>query len=445
MMFALFNLITLGVVVGSVFLLTLLNLRWGVVLFTVTALINVFFEVFLEKLFPIELDLLMGFVVLTRFLARFTLRKERWRRSALDLPVLILIVAGVVTLTAMAFRGSDYFGEMASQVISLTMIMGMSLVVFQILRDLETVKQTLEAFTVTVTAMGLFGIVTLSLGIQSIQIGGVKLVLCSKWGGIGARLGGLYGQPNTFAMPLVLALPVSVAFALTGRSKVQRLLWTSAGGICAVALLFSQSRSGILGAFLGMLVMGLILAKGAGLTRLIRYTFVIGLIIYGALAVTGMLNPVLERLSPAYQLYQLEMGRPEQNRLLIWQRALGLAFQNPFGYGAETKYLIGKSFGVERKSVHNVFVSYLANFGWLGFVGIFLLALVPIRQLWKFVHIADNTEWKVIGTGLLAGLVGFWVHNLFHSMIHWIAVWIYFACVAATLWLGYISRRVIPS
>ena len=435
-MSTLFNFITLSVIVGSVFLLTLLNLRWGVVLLTVIALINVF----LEKLFPIELDLLMGFVVLTGFLGRFTLRKEQWRRSVLDLPVLILILAGVVTLTAMAFRGSDYFEEMASQVISLTMVMGMSLVVFQILRTPETIKQTLQAFTVTVTAIGLLGIVTLSLGIQSIQIGGVKLALWSEWGGIGARLGGLYGQPNTFALPFVLALPVSVAFALIGRSKVQQLLWASAGGICAVALLFSQSRSGILGAFLGMLVMGLILAKGAELTRLIRYTFVIGLIIYGALAVTGMLNPVLERLSPAYQLYQLKMGRPEQNRLLIWQRALALAFQNPFGYGAETKYLIGESFGIERRSVHNVFLSSLTGLGWLGFVGILLLAIVPMRQLWKFVHIADNTEWKKIGTGLLSGLIGFWVHNFFHSMIHWIAVWIYFACVAATIQLRYISK-----
>jgi len=436
-MSTLFNSITLGVVVGAVFLLTLLNLRWGVVLLTVIALINVF----LEKLFPIELDLLMGFVVLTGFLVRFTLRKEQWRRSVLDLPVLILILAGVVTLTAMAFRGSDYFGEMASQVISLTMIMGMSLGVFQILRDPETIKQTLQAFTVTITAIGLLGIVTLSFGIQSIQIGGVELVLYRGWGSGGAvRLGGIYEQPNTFAMPLVLALPVSVAFALTGRSKVQQCLWASAGGICAVALLISQSRSGVLGAFLGMLVMGLILVKEAKLTRLIRYIFVIGLIVYGTLAVTGMLNPVLERLSPAYQLYQLEMGRPEENRLLIWQRALTLAFQNPFGYGAETKYLIGESFGIERKSVHNVFLSSLAGLGWLGFMGILLLAIVPMRQLRKFVHIVDNVGWKVIGTGLFAGLIGFWVHNFFHSIIHWIAVWIYFACVAATIQLRYISK-----
>jgi len=194
-MSTLFNVITLGVVVGFVFLLTLLNLGWGVLFLTVVALVNVF----LEELFPVEVDIIVGLALLFGFFTKFALHRERWRRSVLDVPVLILILAGVVTLTAMAFRGSDYFGEMASQVLSLTMIMGMSLVVFQILKDARTTQRTLQVFTATVAGIALLGSLVLFLGIQAVQIGGVEFVLYRGWGGVGARLGGVYGQPCLWA------------------------------------------------------------------------------------------------------------------------------------------------------------------------------------------------------------------------------------------------------
>jgi len=408
----------------------------GVLLLTVVSL----FSVFLEELLPIEVDTVVGFMLLTGFIAKFAFGKPAWKRSVLDIPVLILIAAGLITLTAMTFRGSDYLRETAAQLISLIMVMGMSLVIVQILRDFRSIGLTLLVFTLITAAIALLGILALLLNIQTIYIGGAEITVARRWGGVGVRIGGAYEQPNIFATPLVLALPLSVAFALTGASRVRQLFWVGAAGICAVALLLSQSRSGTLGAFLGILMMSVILARGIKPSKLICYVIVIGLFAYGALTMTGMLNPALERLSPSYQAYQLETGRPEQNRLLIWQRALPLAFQNPFGYGAETAYLIGASFGIERKGVHNVFLSSLTGLGWLGFVGILLLVIKPIRRLWRFVYRVSNTEWKVIGAGLLGGLVGFWIHNLFHSMIHWMAVWIYFACVAATIQLTYIGE-----
>ena len=340
----------------------------------------------------------------------------------------------------MTFRGSDYLNETAAQLISLIMVMSMGLVIVQILRDFRSIRLALQVFTLAVSAIALLGMFALLFDIQRIHIGGAGITVAHRWGGVEVRIGGVYEQPNIFATPLVLALPVGVAFTLVERKRLKRFLWMGVVIVVTVGLLLSQSRSGILGAFLGFLVMSLILYRSGRFSPLISRAFVAVFIVYGILATTGMLNPILERLSLTYQIYQLEMGRPEQNRLLIWQRALALAFQNPLGYGAETKYLIGESFGIGRKSVHNVFLVYLTGFGWLGFIGIVLLALRPVRGLWRFVYKVKNTEWKVIGAGLLAGLVGFWVHNFFHSIIHWIAVWIYFACVAATIQLRYISK-----
>jgi len=409
----------------------------GVLLLTVVSLFNVF----LEKLLPIEVDIVVGFILLAGFIAKFAVGKSAWKRSILDLPVLILIVAGLITLTAMTFRGSDYLSETAAQLISLIMVMSMSLVIVQILRDFRSIRLALQVFTLTVSAIPLLGMFALLLDIQRVHIGGAEITVAHRWGGVGVRIGSVYEQPNIFATPLVLVLPLCMAFALVERKRSKRLLWITIAGVVAVSLLMSQSRSGILGAFLGLLVMSLVLGRSGRVRLLIRDAFVAAFIVYGILATTGMLNPVLERVSPSYQIYQLEMGRPEHNRLIIWQRALILPFQNPFGYGAETKYLIGESFGIERKSVHNVFLAYLTGFGWLGFIGIVLLALRPVRGLWRFIHKSDNPELKVIGAGLLAGLLGLWVHNLFHAFIHWMGVWIYFACVAATLKYNYVLKE----
>jgi len=391
------------------------------------------FNVFLEKLLPIEVDIVVGFMLLTGFIVKFAITKPAWKHSILDLPVLILIAAGLSTLAIMVFRGSDYVCETADQFISLIMIMSMSLLIDQTLRNFRSIHLVVQVFTLTVAAMALLGIFFPLFDIQKVHTGGVEITVARRWGGVGVRIGSVYEQPNIFATPLILALPVGVAFTLVERSRLKRLLWMGVVVVVTVGLLSSQSRSGILGAFLGLLAMGLVLWRRGRLTALIRYTFFVAIIVYAVLGTTGILNSILERLSPTYQFYQLEMTGPEHNRLIIWQKAIALAFQNPFGYGAETKYLIGESFGIEWKTVHNVFLGYLTSFGWLGFIGIVLLALRPVRGLWRFIHKSDNPELKVIGAGLLAALLGLWVHNLFHAYIHWAAVWVYLACVASII------------
>jgi len=412
-----------------------INLKWGVVLLVIVSLLNTF----LEGLLPVEADVVVGLIVVTRFLPQLFLH-HRWKRSVLDAPVLILVLAGVVTLAGLAFKGSEFFGETATGVLRLILVMAMSLVVFQIIKEERMIQQVLQVFALTVTAMALLSIVLLLLGVSTVRVGQAEITVFHRWGGIQVRLGGFYEQPNTFATPLVLALPIAIAFSLIGKSRLRRVLWAAAAGICAAGLLLSQSRSGVLGALLGVLIMGLVLVKSGKIVSLLHKGFVLTFLVLIVLGATNMIKPVIERLSVEYQMLQL-IGVQEPSRFVIWREAILLAYQNPLGYGAETKHLVGKSLGLDQKSLHNVFIDYLTSFGWLGFVGIFILAVTPVRRLWRFICSTTDAEWKVISAGLLAGLVGFWVHNLAHSMIYWVAVWLYFVGVAATLRLGYISKK----
>ncbi|HOP59815.1 MAG TPA: O-antigen ligase family protein [Candidatus Saccharicenans sp.] len=439
-MFAQIDFFLLGLLGAGIFLLILARLEWGVLLLAVVTVTNVLWE----RLFPFEADTVIGAIVLIAFLANLAFRKKKWKRSALDVPVLILILAGLTSLAVQGFTASQYFNETATQLVSLATIMGMSLLIVQILDNPKAIQRILKVLTITALLTSLPTMVAMFLGVSSIQIGRLELTLFGRWGGVGARLGGIYEQPNVFATLPVLNLSIGIAFAMNSKSKVRRAFWIGVSIVCITSLLMSQSRSAILGALLGLFIMALIVRKRHMLFRYLGASVLMALVTFVVLEKGGILESVLERLSWYYYMSQQAAGT-EPSRPEIWREAFILAVHNPFGYGAETKYLLGGAFGLAMKSGHNVFIDYLVSLGWLGFMGILVLVANPLHGLWKFIHNNDDREWQVLGAGLLAGLLGLWIHNLFHSMIHWMAIWIYFACVAATIQLGYnVPKKATP-
>ncbi len=426
---SLIQLLTLASLAGGIFLLVLIDLKWGVFLLTFASIGNVL----LEQLLPVKLDIILGVVILMVFFAKFAVYKSKWKRSILDLPVVILISAGILTLAVQAFRGSEFFSETANQFASFFAIMLMALVIVQILTDHKAIGSLLQIFVVTVGFISLLTVLALALDIPSLRIGDVELTLFHGWGGIKARLGGIYQQPNIFATLLVLAFPLGVVFALVNRGKTKRLFWIGMSIICAGALFLSQSRSAILGGIAGLIVMVILFIRSRAVSTYatIWNSLLIGFGVIAILWATGMLNFVLERLTWEYYVYQ--QATDPAPRLEIWREAFLLALRNPLGYGAETSYLVGQSLGLERMGVHNVFLGFLNSWGVLGFIGVLVLALASIKGLWRLTYTSKDWSVKVLSAGLIAGLVGLWVHNLAHSIIHWIAVWIYFACVAGML------------
>ncbi len=104
--------------------------------------------------------------------------------------------------------------------------------------------------------------------------------------------------------------------------------------------------------------------------------------------------------------------------------------------------MIGHSLGVGDKSAHNAFISSLVGIGILGFIGMVLLFVFPLKYLWKMFKKVSNDSIRMLSLGLITGLVGFWIHNLAHTIIHWLVVWIYFASVAALLRIGGYNQRL---
>jgi len=390
-----------------------------------------------ERVLPVEPDIIIGVLILIGFIGRLTLKRSKWKKSILDKPIIIILSAIALSLSGLGFRGSQYFNDTLIGYVRLISMMLLSLIIYQIINIQDSLK-ILVIFTMVVGFISLLGIFGLLTGISSVQIGGLEISLYKPWGGVQARLGGIYEQPNTFGAILTLAFPIGIALSLLNKKVVGKILWMFVSIICLVGLLYSQSRSAILGVVLGTFIMAVIFMR---IYKRPHYIFTILLASAGAIsmiAVKGMLEPVLMRLSWNYYIYQ-QITSAEPSRLEMWKEALRLTFNNPLGYGAETKYMVGSGLGVESKSVHNVFLSFLSGMGILGFIGIISLALIPLVRLWKLAFESQHIEHKVLATGLFTGLLGFWIFNLAHSVIHWVAIWVYFACVATFIRFGNIK------
>lgn len=59
-------------------------------------------------------------------------------------------------------------------------------------------------------------------------------------------IGGFYSNPNDMAFAIVLSLPFCLAFLLTAKSAVRKVLWASGMFIMAVALVLTASRAGFI-------------------------------------------------------------------------------------------------------------------------------------------------------------------------------------------------------
>ena len=85
--------------------------------------------------------------------------------------------------------------------------------------------------------------------IQGASVAVIAIVSITKSHGqdrLQGVLGGIYGNPNDLAFAIVLALPFCLAFLLSAKGVLKKLVWASAMLIMAAALLLTASRAGFI-------------------------------------------------------------------------------------------------------------------------------------------------------------------------------------------------------
>jgi len=274
-----------------------------------------------------------------------------------------------------------------------------------------------------------------------------------------SRVFGTFGQPNWLAAYLITLFPVSLGIGIS-QLIVKRQNWTVVGlaflslTLFFTVLLFTQSRSGMAGLLISLLVFGGV-SLGVLLSQhKIRQSKIVGSVL--AATLVGMIgisqlygqsllanvDSLLARFNPGVtsqteSTAPVEESAPVVNRLdiggtdsgeirrIVWNGAINVFRRYPLlGSGVETfAYSYYQDRPVEHNNVsewdflynkaHNEFLNYLATTGIVGLSTYVLLLIwfgvVVVAHVFKNHQVSAEESYHLIG--MLAGITALTVSN----------------------------------
>lgn len=269
------------------------------------------------------------------------------------------------------------------------------------------------------------------------------------------RIFGTFGQPNWLAAYLVVLLPLTVAYAIrqTHRFMWKQVVWPTSFVLFCLVLLYTQSRSGIVGAgialgtFLTFTLLHTYLFNPSitNLPSALRHKIVpytLGAVVLFSVLTLVIPNPVRNRILTLLSIRtsaptavvpttgtQLETGGSESGdiRKVVWKGSIDVWKRYPvFGSGVETfAYSYFTDRPVEHNALsewdflynkaHNEFLNFLATTGIVGlFSYIALIAsfiVLPLR--WAFARGKKEEFSPYVWIGTSASLIGLSISNFF--------------------------------
>ena len=249
-------------------------------------------------------------------------------------------------------------------------------------------------------------------------------------------------DPNDLAYVLLSTLPLALAFALTARTKVKRLINAGVCAVLLIALLLTSSRGGFFGlvAMLAVIVLIPLRRPQDGKSRNRIVLPVVGLLCASMLVWSYLPAETRDRLSSVLQLgsdYNMDTTN-SSSRSAIWKRNFAAALRRPVGYGVNAFPMVDMRTGGKFKTAHNSYLEVLVELGFLGlllFMRMYVLswrALKRVRQsLLAAVPSEEHDQVLVFARMLQVALVGNAVSGFFLSMAYNMLLWVLFAVVIA--------------
>lgn len=205
------------------------------------------------------------------------------------------------------------------------------------------------------------------------------------------RIFATLGQPNWLASYLTLILPVSIAFFLSAVKRNHRILFFASSLLIFTAIVMTNSRAGILGAFIGISILTALniknILKNKFLWILIYVCFAAVILLFGKFLFERFFeakNTIQIQNNERAELPQTSLPpapagtESSEIRIIVWQGALKAFRAKPvLGWGPETfaySYYKFRPFTHNATTewnffynkAHNEFLNYLANIGTVG-------------------------------------------------------------------------------
>ncbi|GAP62774.1 hypothetical protein ARMA_1197 [Ardenticatena maritima] len=234
------------------------------------------------------------------------------------------------------------------------------------------------------------------------------------------RASGTFSNSNAAGGYLLLAMYLFLALPL---GKYTWLKWP-VGFIFLLAILMTGSNGALLGALLGLGVLGVawLMKQGRALLLLVAMLAISTSLLA---ALTPVVGPMLfDQFSQQdFAFAYVRLADKLQKRTAIWQGGLEAMKESPLGIGANM------SAEVVSGGMHNDYVAFFVERGLIGFVGLMILfgelffALATALRLGR----TSANYWTTMA--LLAGLLGIMLMSTTHEATHGRPLWVLFAAI----------------
>jgi O-antigen ligase len=287
-----------------------------------------------------------------------------------------------------------------------------------------------RAFRVLLASLAFIGAAEAAYGILNLLAGNEMLLIWKRWIFFDSATGTLSSR-NHFAFVMELLLPVAIAFAvISGRAsrdrvadpgelKARMALVASLAVICALGLLLSQSR-------MGLLSFGLASAAVYSLNRVVRpsrrepagrearglpaLAISLAVLVAGLGAAVG-LDSVLERFLRVDNDFVT-------GRLPIWRAAMAMFVEHPIvGTGWGTFQALLPAYRPEPNGfyythAHNDYLEVLAEGGIVGFAVVAALIFVFARRLTALLASPLSRTQRTVACCLGLSITSVLIHSL---------------------------------
>lgn len=357
-------------------------------------------------------------------------RRPKFVRSGFHWLVFIFCLLGLFSVARGGFYyGSRYLMEFIIPLKRWLTPVFLYFITFAVVRDKENFKKTTIIMMMVVTVAGLLAVK------EGIDLGDSGSLDSS-------RVGGLAEQPNMMGAFFVYYMFLFLGFFLLNWRKIKSWWLLVPFLVCFRGIQVTFSR-------------GALLAFAFGLMAI---TFFRNKVIFVALCAMGLfaiLNPqflpggmryAIDRTQGREQIYDnapLEdtLDRSAASRIEIWKGAAQMIKDNPFwgvGYGVFPYAIPMYTPGIGEMDAHNTYIILAAEMG-IPVLLVFLLIILALYKntFWLYVRVQDPFI-KAVALGMLGGIAGMMMANMFGSRLESEEVSAYFWILA-----GLIIRAVL--
>jgi O-antigen ligase len=318
-------------------------------------------------------------------------RRFRWRRTALDRPLLAMVVAAWLSVPASPFR------ELAA-VIALSFTLTLAVTVYGVTRFAERVPQSARAIVAVWIPGAIFAAIWgLTRAQPALPVGASTIALAQ----------------NALGMTMGMTVALLLGVWTVADRPWMRAVVVAAMPLVLTTLLLSWSR----GAWIGTCMGAIVLVAIAPRRRLQMAAIAIAAVVVAAVAIGGHRHPLAQR---ARMIPSVEANL---DRVIIWTRTLQIIRDHP---------LVGSGFGTfasiwprykppeapDVPTAHNIFLNFAAETGVLGLAAFVAFVATGLRAMWSRVRATrgDGTT-DGLWAGLLAATVVILTQQMFDAAI----------------------------